>query len=46
VPADDDRQWDVAEDDEAEAEAEDMLGWDASADLVGFQSVFVDGIAC
>ncbi|CEL01375.1 hypothetical protein ASPCAL00959 [Aspergillus calidoustus] len=33
VPADDDRQWDVAEDDEAEAEAEDMLGWDASADL-------------
>ncbi|KAL2830733.1 Rad9-domain-containing protein [Aspergillus pseudoustus] len=33
VPADDDRQWDVAGDDAAEAEAEDMLGWDASADL-------------
>ncbi|KAL2815727.1 Rad9-domain-containing protein [Aspergillus granulosus] len=31
VPADDDRQWDVADDDEAEAE--DVLGWDASADL-------------
>ncbi|KAL6234623.1 hypothetical protein BDW75DRAFT_160531 [Aspergillus navahoensis] len=30
VPADDDRQWDVAEDEEAEAE--DMLGWDATAD--------------
>ncbi|RDW90758.1 putative DNA repair protein rad9 [Aspergillus mulundensis] len=30
VPADDDRQWDVAEEDEAEAE--DMLGWDATAD--------------
>ncbi|KAI9368498.1 Rad9-domain-containing protein [Aspergillus egyptiacus] len=30
VPADDDRQWDVAEDEEPEAE--DMLGWDATAD--------------
>ncbi|KAL4944582.1 hypothetical protein BDV06DRAFT_220100 [Aspergillus oleicola] len=30
VPADDDRQWDVAEDEEGEAE--DMLGWDATAD--------------
>ncbi|KAL4917314.1 Rad9-domain-containing protein [Aspergillus aurantiobrunneus] len=30
VPADDDRQWDVAEDEEAEAE--DVLGWDASAE--------------
>ncbi|KAL2834404.1 Rad9-domain-containing protein [Aspergillus cavernicola] len=30
VPADDDRQWDVVEEDEAEAE--DMLGWDATAD--------------
>ncbi|KAL4956363.1 Rad9-domain-containing protein [Aspergillus filifer] len=30
VPADDDRQWDVAEDEEAEPE--DMLGWDATAD--------------
>jgi cell cycle checkpoint control protein RAD9A len=32
VPADDDRQWDVAEDEEPEAE--DMLGWDATADPV------------
>ncbi|KAL2872383.1 putative DNA repair protein rad9 [Aspergillus lucknowensis] len=31
VPADDDRQWDVADDDEPGAE--DMLGWDASANL-------------
>ncbi|KAL4807116.1 Rad9-domain-containing protein [Aspergillus unguis] len=30
VPADDDRQWDVAE--AEEAEEEDMLGWDATAD--------------
>ncbi|KAL4964186.1 putative DNA repair protein rad9 [Aspergillus stella-maris] len=30
VPADDDHQWDVAEDEEAEPE--DMLGWDATAD--------------
>ncbi|KAL4785157.1 Rad9-domain-containing protein [Aspergillus varians] len=30
VPADDDRQWDVAEEDEAEPE--DMLGWDVTAD--------------
>lgn len=32
VPADDDRQWDVPNDDEEEAE--DMLGWDAMADNV------------
>lgn len=31
VPADDDRQWDVPNDEE---EAEDMLGWDATADQV------------
>ncbi|KAL3474876.1 Rad9-domain-containing protein [Aspergillus californicus] len=30
VPADDDRQWDVPEDEAPEAE--DMLGWDANAD--------------
>ncbi|KAL4871847.1 hypothetical protein BDV12DRAFT_183421 [Aspergillus spectabilis] len=30
VPADDDRQWDVPDDEEAEPE--DMLGWDATAD--------------
>ena len=34
VPADDDRQWDVPNDDEEEAE--DMLGWDAMADHVSF----------
>ena len=33
VPADDDRQWDVPNDEEEE-EAEDMLGWDATADQV------------
>ena len=32
VPADDDRQWDVPNDEEEEAE--DMLGWDATADQV------------
>ncbi|KAL4931338.1 putative DNA repair protein rad9 [Aspergillus undulatus] len=32
VPADDDRQWDFAEDEEREEE--DMLGWDATADPV------------
>lgn len=32
VPADDDRQWDVAEEDDGEPE--DMLGWDATADPV------------
>jgi len=31
VPADDDRQWDVPNDEE---ESEDMLGWDATADQV------------
>ena len=33
IPADDDRQWDVP-DDEDEAEAKDMLGWDATGEQV------------
>ena len=33
VPADDDRQWDVPND-EDEAEAEDTLGWDATGEQV------------
>ena len=36
VPADDDRQWDVPNDEEEEAE--DMLGWDAMADNVSSPS--------
>ncbi|KKK15089.1 DNA repair protein [Aspergillus rambellii] len=37
VPADDDRQWDVPNEDEDEAE--DILGWDASADPDNFDSI-------
>ncbi|EYE97531.1 putative DNA repair protein rad9 [Aspergillus ruber CBS 135680] len=37
VPADDDRQWDVPNDDDEE-EAEDMLGWDATADQETFSA--------
>lgn len=33
VPADDDRQWDVSNEDERD-ETEDMLGWDATTDQV------------
>ncbi|BCR88017.1 putative DNA repair protein rad9 [Aspergillus chevalieri] len=35
VPADDDRQWDVPNDEE---ESEDMLGWDATADQETFNA--------
>lgn len=37
VPADDDKQWDVPNDEE---ETEDMLGWDATADQVSASERF------
>ncbi|KAL5359834.1 Rad9-domain-containing protein [Aspergillus floccosus] len=43
VPADDDRQWDVPNEDEDE-EAQDVLGWDATADQETFNASLGPGL--